>query len=86
MADKKNYAPSTFVKARESQYGTILSIGIKRPEFIAWLKTLPENKNGFVNLQASSQKTDPTKWSVWEDTYVPVPRNVEVEDGNELHF
>lgn len=68
MAGNKNYANGVFAKEFEAQYGLMISLGIRRADFIEWLDSLEENDKGYINLTMGPNKEAPG-WSVWENNY-----------------
>lgn len=74
--EQKQYLNSIFVKKanwtdRNDPSNILLGAGIKVDEFIKELQKIPQKANGFINLSIGRQKNDPSKYSVWVDTWVP---------------
>lgn len=70
MSQTKNYIKGLFMKSREGNFGTEFEIDFT-DEAIEHLKTLPKNDKGYRRLKINAQKNDATKFSVYENTYVP---------------
>jgi hypothetical protein len=68
---KKNYLNGIFVKKKSGQFGEFFSVGIKKADLISQLNSMKEDERGFVNLVMTSQQADPSKYSVYEDTWKP---------------
>ncbi len=70
MATTKNYIKGLYMSARETQYGTIFNIDFT-DEALEELKKLPKSSTGYRKLSAGAQKADTSKYSVYENTFIP---------------
>lgn len=88
MAQPKNWAKGLILKQIETQYGSMLSAGVKRDEFVDWLNSLEVNEKGFCNLTFAPSKEAP-KWGAWENEYkakVTVNATSSNDDSDSLPF
>jgi hypothetical protein len=70
MASTKNYIKGTFANNRTNQFGTT-EINIDfTDEAIEHLKSLPKDAKGNRKITIAPQK-DPSKSSVYENTFIP---------------
>jgi hypothetical protein len=70
MAQAKNYIKGTFGYNRTAPWGTVQNIDIT-DEGIESLKSLPKDAKGNRRIEICTQKNDPTKLSIYENTFTP---------------
>lgn len=70
MAQAKNYIKGTFGYNRQAPWGTVQNIDIT-DEGIEALKALPKDAKGNRRIEICTQKNDPTRLSVYENTFTP---------------
>lgn len=70
MSTKKNYLNGAWI-TKNPNY-EIINLDFT-PDFIENLAALPVNEKGFRKVQLSPQKNDKTKWSIFENDFVPDP-------------
>jgi len=63
------FIPGVF--AKESKNPAFINIGIKLEDFKNYINNLKPDSRGFVNFSMGKQKNDPTKYSMWLDTWKP---------------
>lgn len=66
----KNYINGAFL-TKNAKYD-IINLDFT-PDFIDNLTALPQNAKGFRKVQLSAQKNNPSKWSIFENDFVPDP-------------
>lgn len=86
--ENNKFAQGVFIKKGKNPKFT--DVGIKIEDFIKYLKTLKPDARGFVNFSVGTQKADPSKFSMWVNTWTPdkskskpAPDN---DDSNQLPF
>jgi len=90
MSTTKNYIKGIFAKSLETKFGALVNLDIN-DDAIEQLKSLPKNERGMRRLTMSPQKNDNTKWSVYENDYIPKSNagpnsNSSSEEGSDLPF
>lgn len=70
MATTKNYINGAFL-TKHPKY-EIINLDFLE-SFLDNLRALPANEKGYRKVQLSAQKTDPSKWSIFENDFVPDP-------------
>lgn len=88
MNQKKEFVNGLFVKRGTDPF---IKIGVLKKEFIKQIEAIEPDEKGFFNLTMAPQKNDPSKFSVWVDTWKPTKgagkSNATVSsDDNELPF
>ena len=68
MAENK-FIPGVFAKAGKNP--AYINIGIRLEEFKKYINELTPDAKGFVNFSMGKQKVDPSKYSMWLDTWKP---------------
>lgn len=66
---ENKYVPGVF--AKEGKNPAFINIGIKLADLREYLDTLKPDEKGFVNFSMGKQKKDPSKYSMWLDTWKP---------------
>jgi len=64
MSTQTNWVDGLFISEKDGQYGKFLSIGVKKDQFIEYLKNQKEDAAGFINMIGSPRKGDASKFSV----------------------
>ena len=64
----KNYINGAFLK-KNPKY-EMINMDFT-DDFLANLAALPKNEKGYRKVTFSAQKADPSKWSVFENDFVP---------------
>jgi len=70
MSTTKNWINGAFI-SKHPKYD-IINLDFT-PEFLTNLAALPQNEKGFRKVQLSAQKNNPSKWSIFENDFVPDP-------------
>jgi hypothetical protein len=67
--ETKNWVNSLYVKRKWSDGSgkELISVGVKKKDFLLFLQKVEENKNGFVNITLGTQTNDVDKFSAWLD-------------------
>jgi hypothetical protein len=68
MAENK-FVPGVFAKTGKNP--AFINIGIKLDDFKKYINKLKPDDRGFVNFSMGKQKSDPSKYSMWLDTWKP---------------
>lgn len=71
---KPKYINAIFLKKiwekPEDPSNLLLSVGIKKEQFIKEIQALVADPRGFINLTIGRQKVDTAKYSLWLDEFV----------------
>ena len=70
----KQYVNGLFPVRKNGPYGEFFNIGVKKEVILKEIEAMDADPRGFINLTMSPQKTNPDKYSVYVDNFVPKPR------------
>lgn len=88
MSNQKTYVPKSSVRARQTQFGEFINIGLNAEEFASFMNQ-HKNERGYINLTIGKRKAPSERGdthSLWLDDYKPKDRTAAAHEQQQQGF